>query len=147
MDNTFSTLISFQAADKWVEATKGYQVELWNILKDKVMPVTVAGALGAEALFVGGHELKLSYKTMSELVKSERSTKQENPFSGPKSFPMQVVGLTLTSGTAVIASGDQVPGFPFQYRMVLSPAKNTNPAQPQSYFEPGFYQPRTASIF
>ena len=146
MDNTFSTLISFQAADKWAEASKEYKMELWNILKDKVMPVTVAGALGAEALFVGGHELKLSYKTFGELVKSERSAKQENPFSGPKGFPMPVVGLTLTSGTAVIASGDQVPGLPFQYKMVFSQAKNMNPAQPQSYFEPGFYQPRTAGI-
>ena len=146
MDNTFSTLISFQAADKWAEASKEYKVELWNMLKGKVMPVTVAGALGAEALFVGGHEIKLNYKTFDELVKSGRSTKQENPFSGPKNFPMPVVSLTLGTATLAVPSGDQVPGIPFQYKMALSPAKNTNPVQPQSFFEPGFYQPGTASF-
>ena len=148
MDNTFSTLIYLQATDKWVEASKEYTMEIAKILKEKAMPITVAGVLGAEALFVGGHEMKLNFKTAEELVKSERNAKKEAPFSGPKGFPAQVVGLTLTTGTAAIASasGDQVGNVPFQYTMVISQNK-TNPAQPVTFHEPRFYQPGTANIF
>ena len=117
MENLFSTLISFRAAEYSSIAIEEYRMELGGFLKKKIMPAVLIAGMASQAAPTVHYETMIREKSFIEIVKEHQTGKKDNSAPEPEKFPGQVVGTSLLSANTG-ASGDQVAMVSWRHTLV-----------------------------